>query len=191
MSFFEDNYPPFVGIDIGWEGEGVHAPSPTGEYEVREDSPIGLFPWRIVPQGDNTVKVIDNGYLYGDGDDPVVWEFQSVADKTEIVSAAGKIWLHHVYDSTDEIIHDEQAFGSGHPDVHTLRKVKGTDTIEFQPTSSPPTGGNTDVFSGAIDLYVEIGEVDLVAGVATLVRQVQREYFFLPQDTFVLEEADV
>jgi len=170
------------GGALGREIQMAEIPPPP----LTSSTSLGVFPWRIVPQGDDTVKVMNNGYLYGEGDDPVVWKFENVVDWTITVADAGSIWFDHTYNATDELIHVQGYFGSGHPDVHTKRKAKGTgDTVLFR--AADPTPGNTDVFTGTTTLHVEVGEVDLVDGNATLVRQIQREYFPLPQDTFVVE----
>jgi hypothetical protein len=141
-----------------------------------------LLPWRIVVQGDDTVKVLDNGIFNFDGDDPAVGQFETIADSAALtVTGAGTIWVQFLM--FRELINTDPG-GSGDSTLETYRKIfNGTFAITFR--DFDPAGGDTDDMHATTSIFKEIGAVDLDGdGNAKVTGQYVTDYFDLHQDTY-------
>lgn len=183
MSFFEDSIPPFIGIDMGYEGDPN---MPVGDYEVVVDSPV-----EESQTHDFKITVADDGA--GGFDITVaagqVWSNIAQADSngdavlTRYASTVAETVFSSVSTSTTKGIwlKSSVSAGSNYPALFgdvgkALQEGFSTHAVIGDDTNNSTTTAHLAAIaaSTAAQGYTFIGSVDITAGgVVTITQKVK------------------
>lgn len=134
-------------------------------------------PFKITPNGDDTIKVVDCGIWNIRGADPAVSEFVDLGDSGDI-TVTGPGPIHIKIPLTEEnVASGNTADGDQVSTYQKYYNSGGTVTWGFDSIPSP----STPHAAGTSDWHFEIGTVDLDgSGVAIATAQYVTDYFILP-----------